>query len=135
MVPIMSKLTVLVLVSGLIACATPALADGHADTHVHVNLMAGPGAMKSTLPPVVSSELPSADRIHGRIKFLLGDSVTASVRVCVAPSGQVSNVKLVHGSSYAQFDQALMTDAREWKFAAKGAATNCEDISVSYHPM
>jgi TonB family protein len=83
---------------------------------------------------VTDPQLPSADRIARRIRSELGGIASADVRLCVAPDGRVSDVKLVRGSSYGDFDDALVHDVANWQFwGARGKAMkNCELATITY---
>lgn len=91
----------------------------------------------SGFPRVRDPRLPSVDRIGSRVRAELGDTATAAVELCVAPSGQVTKVELVESSTLAAFDAALLRDATSWRFASlPGPATlqTCSRATVTYHP-
>jgi TonB family protein len=78
-----------------------------------------------------SAELPSADRIAPWIRAHVGDRVSDQVRVCVATDGHVTSVRLVRPSSYSAFDNAVVTDVAQWKFAPV-AEPRCMVRTVEY---
>lgn len=94
-------------------------------------------AAAATFPGVVDPQLPSADRIAPRIHHVLGDTASAAVQLCVAPSGKVASVTLERSSEMPAFDRAMMNDVASWQFAAMpGPATvkSCERLTISYRP-
>jgi TonB family protein len=107
------------------------VAAAHADPRVRITIT----EEQPALPPAYDPKLPSAEKIAGRIKAVVGNSVTAAIRVCVAPIGSVASVSLVRASAFAPYDQAVMTDARAWKFVARFGDTACAIVNVSYDPM
>jgi TonB family protein len=91
----------------------------------------------ATFPGVVDPQLPSADRIAPRIHHVLGDTASAAVQLCVAPSGKVASVTLERSSEMPAFDRAMMNDIAGWQFAAMpgpDTVKSCERLTISYRP-
>lgn len=108
----------LALALGLAAGALPATAH------------AGPShasAPRLTVQPA----LPSADRIQTWIRDRIGDEASTELRVCVAGDGHVTSVRVLHPSSYAPFDRAVVKDVRAWRFAAAGVP-RCLPATIVY---
>ena len=76
-------------------------------------------------------ELPSADRIAPWIRDRVGLTAKADLRVCAAADGHVTSVTLLRGSGYAAFDRAVMTDVRDWHYAAD-PIPRCTLAKISY---
>jgi TonB family protein len=61
--------------------------------------------------------------------------VVSEIRVCVAPSGAVSEVKLTRSSGVRAFDKAVVDSASGWIYAAYPAPAGirvCSIVSVVY---
>lgn len=122
----------------LSACATTGVlgVDPQSSQHARVELVP-PAADDAThvFPKVIDPELPSADRLGRAIEVRFGQQASVDVRLCVTPGGQVSSVELRRGSTMDLFDQAVLSDVRDWQFAAQpGPATlkSCEIATVVY---
>lgn len=79
--------------------------------------------------------LPGADRLRGRIATEPGGAVTARVRVCVAPSGAVTDVALLASSGLPAFDRAVVDGVAAWTyqpFAAPATVRVCRPLAVAY---
>jgi TonB family protein len=68
-----------------------------------------------------------------RVSTYRGGEITASVHLCVAPDGKVSDVKLQRSSGMAAYDRAVVDGASAWTYEPFLASTpRCEDVSVAY---
>ena len=133
----MLKLSLLSL--SLAACATTGVT-----THDH-DLRAGKAMVKLDLaatgadtafPSALDPQLPSVDRIARAVRLRLGATASAELDLCVTPAGAVKHLRLVRGSSYTAFDQALLHDAAAWQFAALPGPDNvmsCSRATIAYH--
>ena len=89
-------------------------------------------------PTARNPQLPSVNRMHNTIKAELGGVASVDIRLCIAPAGHVQGVSLVRGSSLAEFDAAVLRDARDWQFAGPGTSTfasrlrTCEVAKITY---
>lgn len=125
------------------ACATTGLpldrAAASSGSRVTLDFTAHDTAdARATFPAAIDPRLPTADRIAPRIHTVLGDTATAAVKLCVAPSGKVSSVELEQGSSMDAFDRAMMTDIAAWQFAelpGPDRVKTCERFTISYRPL
>ncbi len=86
-------------------------------------------------------KLRSAPRVDDRGSLVQrvadwrGGSVTADLRLCVAPDGSVSNVELNRSSGLPAFDAAVVDGAGSWSyepFNASDDAPRCQDVAVAY---
>lgn len=95
------------------------------------------GATSNAFPAARNTKLPSADRISGEIRSGLGEVASADVDLCIAPDGHVQGLKLVRGSSFTAFDEAIMRDMRDWQFASSFASNlrTCESATITYRPQ
>src|SRR4051794_29632636 len=81
--------------------------------------------------------LPSADRLRVALR---GEGVlraTAHVRVCVAPSGAVTEVSLDAPTGVAALDQAIAHDVAGWTYEAYRAPATvrvCTPVEMTYRP-
>lgn len=92
-------------------------------------------AARLAFPAPVSVTAPSIDRIAATVRAALGDAATAELDLCIAVDGSVASAKISHSSSLAPFDQALLRDARSWRFATMpGPASlqSCRRATVRY---
>jgi TonB family protein len=77
-----------------------------------------------------------ASSVVARRRVALGTLVTR-VRLCVAPSGAVTDVKLVKASGAPAFDKAVLENANTWVYASYPAPASvrvCRPVSVLYRP-
>ena len=104
--------------------------------HARVELVSpAPEDTSQVFPKAIEPELPSADRLGRAIEVRFGTQASVDVRLCVTPAGQVSSVELHRGSTMDLFDQAVLSDVRDWQFAAQpGPATlkSCEIATIVY---
>lgn len=123
------------------ACASTGSLGGErepAAPHARVELaplQAEPGMR--ILPQAIDPQLPTADRIWRVIDARLGDEARIDVRFCVSPAGRVVEATLERGSSYQPFDQAVMADIADWRFAAQPgpeSVRTCDRATIVYRP-
>ncbi len=76
-------------------------------------------------------QLHHADRLAPWIRDRVGLTAKAELRVCAAADGHVTSVTVVHGSGYEAFDRALLTDVRDWHYAAD-SIPRCTPVRISY---
>jgi hypothetical protein len=100
--------------------------------------LAAPAPDRAPFPAALEPTMPSVDRIAHQLRFELGDAITASLDLCVAPDGRVTEVALVTPTQHAPLDAAILRDAREWQFASRPGSTataklqTCERASLTY---
>jgi hypothetical protein len=87
--------------------------------------------------PARLSELrvPTVDRMHEMLRETGRDRLTARLRLCVAPDGSTSQVRLEATSGVAELDQALVQDLARWRYAAFAAPSHieiCEPVTLTY---
>ena len=90
-------------------------------------------------PVAMDPQLPSADRMARQIRTELGGVASADVRLCVSPDGRVRKVELVRGSSFRDFNDAVVRDIADWQFSGIPGTTNdslqsCEIATITYRP-
>lgn len=81
---------------------------------------------------VQAPELHHADRLQPYVRDQLGTIAKVDLRVCVAPDGHVQSVNLLHGTRFAKFDHAVMTDVSSWQYSTD-AFPRCVIEKVEYH--
>ena len=92
-----------------------------------------PATAFAAIPKMTDApSLPSADRIAPYIKQKLGSTASADVRLCIAADGHVTSVGIVKGSTYTPFDNAVMRDVSDWRFAASDV-DRCLKTTIAYH--
>jgi hypothetical protein len=127
------------------ACATTHIIPDTGD--VHAPALRLPGEVASELlepgaPALVSPgdvRLPSADRLRVALRGEGIERASASLRVCIAPSGDVIEATLLRGepTGNAALDQAIAHDVARWHFepyAAPASVRVCTPLSVTYLP-
>ena len=139
----MTKLAILAVV--LSACATGrtttsgglvAERDNTPSARVHLEFP-GQADTAAVFPTAIAPALPSVDRIGREVRGTLGEIASAQIDLCVSPAGKVTKAALVQGSSFSDFDQALLRDVEGWRFASMpGPASlqTCERAKISYRP-
>jgi outer membrane biosynthesis protein TonB len=132
----MLKLSLLSL--SLAACATTGATtlDRDAAPRAKVKLDLAAAGADSAFPSAVDPQLPAVDRIARAVRLNLGGTATAELDLCVTPTGAVKHLRLVRGSSYTAFDQALLRDAAAWQFASLPGpdhVMSCSRATVAYH--
>ena len=140
----MSNLSIIVsLVScaSLGACASRSTLDGAHEPAVksglRLELSQHDAGSSKQFPSAIDPAVPSVDRISRAVFATLGDTATAQLDLCVAPSGRVTKLALARSSSMPELDAALLEDARNWRFAAMPGPNTveiCKRADVSYRP-
>lgn len=142
-VPIPLVLIPRVLISGLVlgACATGTVGldrETAPRSGVQLDLVRhGDADATRTFPALVAAQLPGADGLATEIRTELGQTASLEVHLCVAPGGTVRSIEVTRSSNLPAFDQAVVTDARHWQFAAlPGPAElrTCERATITYRP-
>jgi TonB family protein len=129
----MKSLSVLVPSLLLAACAgagtTPFVMVERAKAPA-LELTSTEDAVQRSFPRRLSpARLPSADRAR------IADNVTAGIRLCVAPDGNVASVNVETPSGSSSFDRALAADVPAWRYEPYRAPDGlkvCEQFTVSY---
>lgn len=104
---------------------------------VELDFAASPSE-RAVFPQARDPRMPTVDRLAHQLRAEIGDELTAMLQLCVAPSGQVTRVDVVEGTSNAQLDAAIVRDASEWQFASTPGSTaqaklqTCERATVKY---
>lgn len=97
-----------------------------------------PGSLVAarTFPGRLSSaDLLHADLVAQSIRAKEGDTLAAKLRVCVAPSGVVTQVSVLAGSGVAAFDKLVIDAAHGWSYQAylaPPATRVCHNTSIVY---
>jgi TonB family protein len=120
----------------LAACATaglPQSSDPLAPrSHVVLDFGAAPNDDAQLVRPVaLDPRLPSVDRIASQLHYELGDTAQATLKLCVAPAGNVTSATITQSSSSTAFDGALIHDITSWRFAATPGLANVQSCSVA----
>lgn len=134
--------SVMLIAITLSACATTGVPTMDREPNVgsgsRVALDLVPHADTSRVfPEALDPRLPGADRVAHQIRAELGDVASIEVRLCVAAEGRVSSVELLRSSAMPAFDQSVIADAMQWKFAALPGPTSartCERATITYRP-
>jgi TonB family protein len=94
-------------------------------------------ATQQVFPRIVGdAEIPSAQHLNTAL-LATQDKYEIGVRICVSPSGAVSNVELQQSSGVAELDRAALHDIRAWQYEQfPGPATlqTCAPMTLSYAP-
>jgi TonB family protein len=111
--------------------------DPQSSSRARVALQPPTGEAKHLSPRAIDPQLPTADRLARVIEANLGEQATVAVRFCVTPAGRVASATLERSSKLALFDDAVMADVRDWRFAAQPGPESlktCEIATVVYLP-
>lgn len=123
-----------------VAGATPAFAEPVARIGAAVAAPAAEPAPGSVTARTFPGRLSSADLLHAdlvakSIRARLSDTLSARIKVCVAPSGVVSQVEMLAGSGVAAFDKLVIAAAHGWAYQAylaPPAIRVCHITSIVY---
>jgi TonB family protein len=120
-------LTVAALALAFTGCAATAQPDRSTEPHV----------AQVAFPKRVSGgeDLPTVRRLNRAIETRHDGQVSARVRVCVTPDGQVASAELLSSSGLDDYDRELLSDVRSWSYqpyAAPAETRVCERLDVSY---
>ena len=125
----MTKLTILLLVS--------LSADREPGPHARVQLEFPGLADTAVFPTAIDPALPRVDRIGREVRGTLGERAIAQIDLCVSPAGRVTKLALVEGSSFADFDAAVLGDVSGWRFSSMPgppSVQTCERAKITYRP-
>ena len=135
-----SALVLASVVAGSVASAAPRPQSAFT---VSVATAAAAAASSSDSAPAtlierapIAPELASADRLAGRLHGELRIDSRTELRVCMRPSGKVTNVTTLAGTNLA-LDAALVEDVSRWTFSklpGPDTVQSCEQVTVVYHP-
>ncbi len=117
------------------ACATGTVGmDREASPRTGARLELSSGA-QAVFRSAGEFQLPTADAMSFRVRDRLGDAPEVKVDLCVAADGKVSSVAMVNGTTMEMFDQAVLRDVAQWRFAAaSSAAPSCTRTTIVYRP-
>lgn len=121
----------------LSACAsTTGVMDRDVAPRTGVQLSLAPAAdAQQVIPAAIDPRLPSVDRMATRVRYELGESVTAELSVCVNPSGNVIDVSLAQSTGLSDLDTAIIDDVRAWQFAelpGDPSLRTCQRATLAY---
>jgi TonB family protein len=119
------------------ACAsTTGVLDRESSPRTGVQLSLVPAVdAVHVIPDAIDPRMPRVDRMARRIKFELGDQVTAELSLCVNPSGNVMDVAIARSSGLSEVDTAILDDVRAWQFAELPGPTTlrtCQHATLAY---
>lgn len=127
---------------GIVGAGAPAFAGSNSSRTGGSSSVAGPmdvvassALTNRTFPARVRADLDRAYQIASARRARRGSTLTTRVRLCVAPSGVVSQVALISGSGVGAFDKALVDTMRGWTYAAYAAPAGirvCDDLKIIY---
>ncbi|HUH06029.1 MAG TPA: energy transducer TonB [Kofleriaceae bacterium] len=112
---------------GFAGCA--ATAQPERSTEPHLAQVAFPKRISG------GEDLLTVRRLNRAIETRHEGQVSARVRVCVSPDGQVALAELVSSSGLEDYDRELLSDVRSWSYqpyAAPAGTRVCERLEVSY---
>jgi len=112
------------------------VADEEVAPHSRIKVeRSGSSDPSAVLPAPVDAELPRVEQIGREVQGKLGDEAVAELDLCVSPAGRVTQATLVKGSSFDDFDAALVRDVNEWQFEEQPGPSNvqtCERARITY---
>jgi TonB family protein len=119
----------------LVGCATtgtglPGDGKGH-----HKPGSGVPAAGQQFPDRISAVSIPGAAHMARWIDLEHGGAVAASIRVCVAPNGNVGDVDLIQSSGMAEFDDAVLRTAENWqyeKYEAPKGTLLCQKATIAY---
>jgi len=122
------------------ACATTHIIPDTGD--VHAPALHLPATTSEVLEPtfpahVGETRLPSADLLRVALRGEGIERATASLRVCIAPGGNVVETTLASPTGIAALDAAITKDIAGWTYepyAAPSTLRVCMPVSVTYLP-
>lgn len=121
------------------ACATTHIIPDTGDVHTPaLHLPATSEVLEPTFPAHVGeARLPSADLLRIALRGEGIERATASLRVCIAPAGNVVEAKLETPTGVWALDAAIAKDVAGWTYepyAAPSTLRVCMPVSVTYLP-
>lgn len=124
----MNKAILLSIVLGACATGEPTMQVGYGGGATTSKPRQGPPSFPTRIS---QADMPSARRIAPRL--LIEGPMSAGIDLCVAPTGDTSVVRLRESSGDKGFDQAVLADARLWKYEPTGERS-CEQATINYVP-
>jgi TonB family protein len=134
----MSKLAILALFASACATGRTVVADHDNAPRARIQLeLTGSNDTTAVFPAALDPVMPSVDRIGREVRGTLGSTASAQIDLCVSPAGNVTRLALVQGSSFSDFDQALLRDVNAWQFESMpgpAGVQTCERAKITYRP-
>lgn len=130
----MKSVLLLVLVSACASTTGVLDRDVAPRTGVQLSLVPAPDA-EQVIPAAIDPRLPSVDRMATKVRYEIGDTITAELSLCVSPDGNVTDVALAGSTGLSDLDTAILDDVRAWQFAElPGASTlrTCQRTTLAY---
>jgi hypothetical protein len=123
----------------LAACSTTHLIPETTGVHTpSLRLPATTDVLEPAFPARVGEpRLPSADQLRIALRGEGIQRASADVRVCVAPSGEVTEVTLVTPTGVSTLDAAIARDLARWSYEPYRAPPTvrvCVPLAVTYLP-
>jgi TonB family protein len=97
--------------------------------------VSAPAALRTFPRRLSGAHLRRADRLSYRIKAETGGVAATQVRLCVAPTGAVTDAQVVGSSGIGAFDKIVLDAAHTWSYQSYTAPTGtrvCNIVSVVY---
>lgn len=121
------------------ACATTHIIPDTGDVHAPaLRLPAATEVLEPSVPAHVGdARLPSADLLRVSLRGEGIERATASLRVCIAPGGNVVEATLAEPTGIAALDAAITRDVARWSYepyAAPATVRVCTPVSLIYRP-
>jgi hypothetical protein len=123
------------------ACATTHIIPDTGEVHTPVlRLPADPTSevIEPSFPARVGeARLPSADLLRVALRGEGIERASASLRVCIAPGGNVVEATLAEPTGDAALDGAIVRDVTRWTYEPYGAPSTvrvCTPVSLTYVP-
>ena len=130
----MKSVLLLVLVSACASTTGVLDRDVAPRTGVQLSFVPAPDA-EQVIPAAIDPRLPSVDRMATKVRYEIGETITAELSVCVSPDGNVTDVALAGSTGLSDLDTAIIDDVRAWQFAElPGASTlrTCQRTTLAY---
>jgi hypothetical protein len=123
------------------ACATTHIIPDTGDVHtpaLHLPADATTEVLEPTFPEHIGeARLPSADVLRVALRGEGIERATASLRVCIAPGGNVVDATLDEPTGNAALDAAIAKDVAGWTYepyAAPSTVRVCVPMTIRYLP-
>jgi TonB family protein len=103
-------------------------------TGVQLSLVPADDAAQ-VIPAAIDPRLPRVDRMATRVRYEVGESITAELALCVNPSGNVIDVSLAQSTGLSDLDTAIVDDVRAWQFAelpGDASLRTCQRTTLAY---
>ena len=129
------KSVALVLMISACASTTSVLdRDVGPRTGVQLSLVPARDAVQ-VIPDAIEPRLPRVDRMATKVRYELGDTITAELALCVNPAGTVTEVALTTSTGLSDLDAAILADAGAWQFAelpGDASLRTCQRTTLAY---